>query len=370
MEQFPGSMEQAVAQELFFRTRMCKFFLAGKCKRGKLCSFAHGEAKVQPLPDFYKTRFCIAFLRTGKCSSGEECSFAHNKSEIRDSVQPIAAASKVSQLRSGNPKKDKHSALSQPDSPSSPPTKEAQAESWDVSAAALTMPLPQRPMQQQPEFPRAAPAVGRQHAIADVQASMTPQFYQSVIMTMHGATATQSATAGKPPGKPQSLGQATERMQLQTGWDLEQMVRPKKAPLLKVDMCKFFLQGMCMRGASCTFAHSKSDLRPRPNFYRTMPCFKFMKEGKCSPDCKYNHSMHKDQKGDSGSRDGSSEDLGSHKGFSRQSTADVARSSNWSRQSTTDHGSQDLNFDVKNTFLVFQDRETMGGTAVCRSHSA
>lgn len=349
MEECSGAIEQAAAQdlvseysqsrsqELFFRTRPCKFFAAGKCKRGKLCTFAHGETKVQPLPDFYKTRFCIGFVRTGSCSKGQECSFAHSKSEIRLSVQPNAAASRVTQWRSGNHQKDKENALSQP----IPSPGEEQAEA-----------------QSQVKFASAPPAMAQ------------------VLMNSGGhATATALSAAKRLPAKPQFLPQTTDKVQFQSGLDQEEMMRPKKAPLMKVDMCKFFLQGMCMRGTSCTFAHSASELQQRPNFYRTMPCFKFMKEGKCSPDCKYKHSMHKDQKGDGDS----SEDLGSIISFSRQSTADNAWPARWSRQSTTDHtndGSSqdimdghDLNFNVKNTFLVFQDQETTSGNAMCRSHS-
>lgn len=93
------SSELPTAKELFFKTRVCKFYAAGRCKRGKNCTFAHGDTKVQPLPDFYKTRLCATLLRTGQCLNGDQCGYAHSKADIRDSAKPVAEAAKVAQVR-------------------------------------------------------------------------------------------------------------------------------------------------------------------------------------------------------------------------------------------------------------------------------
>eukprot|EP00930_Biecheleria_cincta_P016368 TRINITY_DN1333_c0_g4_i1.p1 TRINITY_DN1333_c0_g4~~TRINITY_DN1333_c0_g4_i1.p1 ORF type:complete len:331 (+),score=58.78 TRINITY_DN1333_c0_g4_i1:84-1076(+) len=65
-------------------TRLCKFFLAGTCERGKQCSFAHGKVELQQVPDLKKTRLCARFTLSGKCRrSAAECKFAHGADELR-----------------------------------------------------------------------------------------------------------------------------------------------------------------------------------------------------------------------------------------------------------------------------------------------
>lgn len=74
------------AKDMFFKTRLCKFFAAGKCDRGSRCTYAHGEEGKADLPDFYRTRLCPSFLRKGTCVNGTSCAYAHNKNELRSSV--------------------------------------------------------------------------------------------------------------------------------------------------------------------------------------------------------------------------------------------------------------------------------------------
>lgn len=70
--------------ELFKGTRICKFNAMGRCKRGRECKFAHGEAAVKEQPDFSKTRLCQEFIETGFCRDGERCKFAHGKADLRN----------------------------------------------------------------------------------------------------------------------------------------------------------------------------------------------------------------------------------------------------------------------------------------------
>lgn len=65
------------------KTKMCKFFLIGKCSRGKTCNFAHEANDLQPHPDLYRTKPCLALLRTGRCREGDACKYAHSRDEIR-----------------------------------------------------------------------------------------------------------------------------------------------------------------------------------------------------------------------------------------------------------------------------------------------
>jgi len=73
---------------IFDKTRLCKFYARGKCRRGQACTFAHGQRELVPQPDFYKTQLCIDFFRTGGCPAGGECRFAHSTEEIRRSRVP------------------------------------------------------------------------------------------------------------------------------------------------------------------------------------------------------------------------------------------------------------------------------------------
>merc|ERR1719387_1067596 len=53
-------------KEQFQKTKMCAFFMKGKCLRGEGCVYAHSSAEVQQSPDLRKTRLCQNFLNQ-KC---------------------------------------------------------------------------------------------------------------------------------------------------------------------------------------------------------------------------------------------------------------------------------------------------------------
>ncbi|CAJ1339374.1 unnamed protein product [Effrenium voratum] len=46
-------------------------------------------------------------------------------------------------------------------------------------------------------------------------------------------------------------------------------------------MCRFHLAGRCERGEDCFFAHEESQLREKPDLYRTRICRSYAKTGKC-----------------------------------------------------------------------------------------
>lgn len=78
-----NSEDRTLFRTQFLKTRPCRFFQAGCCRRGSGCSFAHG--KVSIAPDLTKTSLCLKW-REGTCLlSSEDCPFAHGKEELRRS---------------------------------------------------------------------------------------------------------------------------------------------------------------------------------------------------------------------------------------------------------------------------------------------
>jgi len=67
----------------FFKTKVCKFYVAGMCTRGQQCVYSHSTAETRNLPDLYKTELCASFSYHGWCSKGGACRFAHGSSELR-----------------------------------------------------------------------------------------------------------------------------------------------------------------------------------------------------------------------------------------------------------------------------------------------
>jgi len=68
---------------IFRKTKMCKFYMAGRCTRKDACMFAHSAAELAPLPDFHFTKMCPAIEMGGRCDRGSACTFAHKLSELR-----------------------------------------------------------------------------------------------------------------------------------------------------------------------------------------------------------------------------------------------------------------------------------------------
>lgn len=57
--------KEPVSRNKFRKTKMCKFFEAGKCRKRTSCNFAHSEAEMKPLPDLRRTKLCPSVLEGG-----------------------------------------------------------------------------------------------------------------------------------------------------------------------------------------------------------------------------------------------------------------------------------------------------------------
>merc|ERR1719487_2445480 len=69
------------------RTKMCKFYAKGVCKRGASCNFAHEQVALQPQPNLYRTRLCVAFAESGHCKNGDSCRYAHGAEQLRTCLE-------------------------------------------------------------------------------------------------------------------------------------------------------------------------------------------------------------------------------------------------------------------------------------------
>jgi hypothetical protein len=66
----------------FRKTKLCSYYLAGRCTFGSQCFYAHNPEDIQHAPDLKKTKLCIAW-QDGTCSNGADCTFAHGAKELR-----------------------------------------------------------------------------------------------------------------------------------------------------------------------------------------------------------------------------------------------------------------------------------------------
>lgn len=77
---------QTDIQSLNFRTILCKYYLADKCRKGDNCTFAHSKETLFPKVDLRKGSLCFEFTGHGCCKYGDNCNFAHGNSELRQPV--------------------------------------------------------------------------------------------------------------------------------------------------------------------------------------------------------------------------------------------------------------------------------------------
>lgn len=65
------------------KTKLCSFFVEGKCRRGSACGYAHGTCELEVTPDLTKTSICFAW-KQGLCpNSASKCPFAHGHRDLR-----------------------------------------------------------------------------------------------------------------------------------------------------------------------------------------------------------------------------------------------------------------------------------------------
>lgn len=78
-----GSSKQKHIEAVLWKTTPCTFFESGCCKKGKNCTFAHGEEDTRLRPDLIKTVICSSYHRHRTCRAGDSCRFAHGPKDLR-----------------------------------------------------------------------------------------------------------------------------------------------------------------------------------------------------------------------------------------------------------------------------------------------
>jgi len=97
----PDDPRRVERVKVFQKTRLCKFFIRGKCNRDGQCLFAHGLQELRDPPNLRLTKLC-KFRGYGGCRD-PRCTFAHSKAELRSrGLEDQHAASKLFSDKNGD----------------------------------------------------------------------------------------------------------------------------------------------------------------------------------------------------------------------------------------------------------------------------
>ncbi|CAJ1367154.1 unnamed protein product [Effrenium voratum] len=205
---------------------LCKFFLAGACERGDMCTWAHGEEELgQPVggaptsldlqahqgfvEEGVKRTIC-KFWEEGKCKNGEFCTWAHGQAELG---QPIVTSNAFVALP--NPLD------------MGPNAKKTICKFWQQGACTK------------------GAACTFAHGRSDLQA---PSADNSGLWQGLVERATRAPTLMPQGGVPRAFG------------GFGGAVASPGPGNVKRTICSFWEQGVCSRGSQCTWAHGDQEL--------------------------------------------------------------------------------------------------------------
>lgn len=315
------------------KTRMCRFFVLGKCGRGRDCSFAHGAEEIVATPDLGRTKICPAILRDGRCDNSR-CNFAHSKGELRKVVLDApgnqhrrrnnnngAAAAAASNKRRPNNNSNPTQRPSNPPRRSSP---ESMAKKLTVDQQPTDLPEAGHHDLQLWSRQTTANESTTEDGASDLDTDLpsgagTPQ-KQTMVRQQGGddeqeeekeqerLTSSCSTTPQKKGGSASSIGGAdssssgssdnlsvTEQSMVMSPEastsELEQASTGRhRNKFRKTRMCSFFLAGTCKKKTSCSFAHAEAELLPFPDLRYTKLCPAMLRDGSCTEEgCTFAH---------------------------------------------------------------------------------
>jgi len=82
----------ALEESIFHKTKFCRFYSIGRCRRGFKCRFAHSREELQETPDLRCTKICPNVLSGQPCLFGDQCTYAHYLGQLRELSRPFTAS--------------------------------------------------------------------------------------------------------------------------------------------------------------------------------------------------------------------------------------------------------------------------------------
>mmetsp|Transcript_11414 Transcript_11414/g.30793 ORF Transcript_11414/g.30793 Transcript_11414/m.30793 type:complete len:521 (+) Transcript_11414:44-1606(+) len=239
------------------KTKMCRYYLAGHCKKAESCQFAHNAGELKEIPDLQFTKMCPTLGREGACNN-VACKFAHDKQQLRK----VHLASK----RNRACRKDLVAAES--------------------VAISIMQALDQPKRQLQDFF-----SMSMLERIADGSSNFSRQSTACTLSDLPrlGADDTESLSSPNSAWFDNSASSVESRDECEH----DEATLPRRATrnkFHKTKMCTFFLVGRCRKRGSCNFAHSEQELSDPPNLRCTKMCPAVLAGEVCaSDDCSFAH---------------------------------------------------------------------------------
>jgi len=75
-----SSKEDKTRNKDLQKTKLCVYFVQGKCGLGSNCQFAHSTSEIRKAPNLTKTQLCTNFMN-GNCRN-KHCNYAHGEAEL------------------------------------------------------------------------------------------------------------------------------------------------------------------------------------------------------------------------------------------------------------------------------------------------
>lgn len=230
------------------KTKMCRFWITGSCRRGAACEFAHSPEEMQPLPDLQRTKVCPTLINTGHCND-TSCTYAHFEDQLRRVVLS-----------------DSHR------------NRRGQSDVSDLSARVAKVPL----QQSGPRWMEGGTTTFSRQTTSD--------HIEFASHDRHGSESEESNDTWESKTPEHDTLPA---LSVKIGSDCADPAYrppPLKVTCRKTKLCSFFLKGKCKRTA-CAFAHSTEELVPSMDLSRTRMCPTVVHGGKCTDhSCKYAHA--------------------------------------------------------------------------------
>jgi hypothetical protein len=371
------------------KTKMCKFFGQGSCRKGNKCQFAHSRSDLQSRPNLHKTQLCMAFERNGTCRDGPACKYAHGQDELQANFKQASAQSLATDVQVVPV----------------PVAVQVVMLSSMTGRSMVDCQLPSiLPVAMMGAFPQCTNKNTNQFSEGMIVKGPKEDDTCSVQTTDEGldldfesvCTSRQTSEwcsiseddashqAGFDSGsasESRSVSDASSEASEDASLTAAQRMEPdfaQEAPkaldlsLQKTKMCKFFMQGSCTKGTRCNFSHDNNTLKARPSLYRTSLCMAFERSGSCKlgEDCKYAHGREQLRSAEvmpTGHAKSASAKPSSKTPSSEASVVKASLLSAQPRSNVLPHEASGVIVDVKNTFLCFrfQDSATRRRSISC-----